>query len=620
MPLRTEFEWQPEDYLRAFWLHRWFILFFCLTTALFSSLYAAQKPNIYKASTRILIEIQAPQVVKFQEVSPSFQGPYSQNFLLTEYRVISSRVVLNRVVEELHLAAFPPFAQSKDPVAVLERMLTVEPVRGTKLVDIGITSTKPDFAARIANGVATVYAQVNLERRREMTTGGAAWLRDEVLKMEDKMQAAQLALQEFREKHSTIDFGQNQQNTLLQRLQALNASLIDTRKQRIEAETKYREKHPTILELQAKEQELQLALFDVEQKVLEMNRLSIQYDSLVREVKTNEEIYGILLKRSKELAVQEGLQTNNVQVVDYALTPEKPIGPNRARAVSAATLAGFLVSGFISILRELFTQTIRTRRDFERFIGLPFLGHVPLVRQAGKSVRDKPLLLTMPHSQVAESIRAVRTTLEFMLSSDKKHVLLVTSALPEEGKTFVSLNLTLALLELGRQVILIDADLRRPNLYRQLKIELEPGLSGYLQGQVESEELVKQVPVGTQTMPVMTAGLTPPQPTDVLSSPKFQELLDSLREQYQYVIVDAPPILVAADASILSRISTGVLFILRAGVTHVEAALAGKQRLVDVGAPLIGGVLNGARLEMEHGYRYYYYSKKYHAASRSGSK
>ncbi len=611
MPLGTEFEWQLEDYLRAFWLHRRLILAACLSFGFLTFLYMAQKPNIYKASARILIEVQAPQVVQFQEVSP-LQGMLAQNFLQTEYRVISSRAVLGRVVDELHLASFPPFSNAKDPVEMLEKILTVEPVRGTKLVDINILATKSDFAARLANGVADIYAQSNLERRRGMTTGGIQWLRDEVTKMEDKMRSAQLALQDFREKHSSVDFGEQQQNTGLQRIQALNAALMDTRKDRIEAETKYREKHPVIQELQAKERELQLALFDQEQKELVMNRLSIQYNALLREAKSSEEVYSILLKRLKELSVQEGIQSNNVQVVDYAQPPDIPIGPKRGRAVATAAFLGLVAGCGIAVARELFTKTIQTRRDFERSLEIPFLGHVPQIQgtQNRRHEADRPILLTMPHSQGAEAIRAIRTTLEFLLPAEKPHVLLITSGLPEEGKTFIALNLTIALLELGRKVLLVDGDLRRPNLHRLLQGRLEPGLSGYLQDQVELEELVQSIPLGQTSIPFVPAGITPAQPTDVLSNPKLKKTLDLWKQEYQYVIMDAPPVLVAADAAALATVSDGVIFVLRAGRTHVDASLAGKQRLIDVGAKLIGGILNGARLELERGYRYYYYSKK----------
>lgn len=608
MPLLPDFEWQLDDYLRVFWLHKWFIGLTPLILGGFTAIYMIQQPNLYEATARVIIEAQAPKVVQFQEVNPLGTASV-QGFLQTEYRVIASRAVMSRVVEELHLAAFPPFSLEKDPVIVLQKMVSIEPVRSTKLVDIRVAGNNPQLLTRITNSVADTYARVNLERRRGFTTGGVEWLGAEVTKMEQKMQGAQLALQTFLEQHGTVDLGQEQQSTILQRLQALNAALTETRKERIESETKYREKHPNLLEIQAKERELQLALYDQQQQALELSRLSIQYDTLLREVKSNEAIYNSLLTRLKELSVQEGLQANNVQVVDYALLPENPIGPQRTRMVILVALLGLGLSAGLSSLREILVRTIRTRREFEQLLGIPFLGHLPIIQVSRESRGEECLaLLSEPLSTTAEAVRAIRTTMEFLLPSGEPHVLLVTSALPEEGKSLISLTLAVALKELGRKVLLIDTDMRRPSIHRLLNLPLEPGLSGYLQDQVGLEELA-QVASQAGDLPVITAGMTPSQPTDLLANSKMRQLLEALKKEYPYLLLDTPPVLSVADTTVLAGMADGVIFTISAGRTHRDVAMAGKQRLVDVGVKIIGGILNRARPELERGYRYYYYHR-----------
>lgn len=611
MPQRFE-EWQFEDYLRILWLHKWVLPALPVLFGALMFLYMAQKPDVYKATARILIETQPARVVEFQEVSAA--APWDIAFLQTEYQVISSRAVMSRVVDDLHLAAFPPFSSSRDPTEALKKMVEVKPLRGTKLVDIYVTGTKPELVAQLVNGVADSYARLNLERRREMTTGGAQWLREEVAKMGQKMQDAQLKLQEFKEEHSSIDFSEERQNSILQRVQALNASLSKTREDRIEAETKYREKHPVLQELMAKERELRLALFEEEQRALEMNRLSIQFSTLAREAKTTEEIHRVLLTRLKEISVQEGLQTNNVQVVDYALVPARPIGPARGKRTAIATILGLLLACGVIMAREALTRTVRIRQEFEHLLEIPFLGHVPLLAgRSSRSGKESLIILKEPKSPFVETLRSVRTTLEFILSAGEPHLLLITSALPEEGKSLVSANLAVALHELGRKVLLVDADMRRPFLHKTFEVPLEPGLSGFLQEEVSEQELI-QSPAMPEGLSLVTAGLTPPQPVDLLSNPKFRDLLQAWKRDYQYILLDSPPVLVAADAAVLSNVVDGVVFIVRANRTHSEAALAAKQRLVDVGAKLIGGVLNGARLEQERGYRYYYSYRYYRGA------
>ncbi len=607
MPSPFVGEWQLQDYLHAVRLH-WRLL--VLTIALFAvptAIHMQQQPNVYRAAARVRVESETPKVVEFGGLAPSAGWMY-KTFLATEVEIVTSPAVMKTVVEELNLAAFPPFSRAEDPASLLRGMVRVEEVPDTKLIDIVVAGTKPELTARIANGVADAYVRQNLQRRQQATAGGIQWLQEEVLKMEDKVRSARLERQAFVEQHSTMDFGTDRQNALLQRIQALNAAINQTREQRIEAETKYREKHPALLELYAKEKELHLALFEQEQQALEMNRLAIQYDTLERDVKTSEAIYNALLTRLKELSVQEGLQTNNLQVVDYAKTPRRPIGPNRMGTVNFAAILGFLVGGAGAILLESFNQTIRNRKQFEHVLEIPFLGQIQEYRVPGQRQRREMPLLSRLDSQeaVGEGIRSIRTTLEFLLSPTPSHVLLVTSALPEEGKSSFVTNLAISLRELDRKVILIEGDMRRPFLHRYLSMALEPGLSGYLQGQTGIEEMIQLSKEG-KDLPVISAGITPDQPADLLHSPRMRELIERLKKEYQYVLIDTPPVLVVADTAALVSVADGALYVVRAGQTHQDVALAGKNRLVDVGAKIIGGVLNQTRPEMERGYSYYYY-------------
>ncbi|MBI3318374.1 MAG: polysaccharide biosynthesis tyrosine autokinase [Candidatus Omnitrophica bacterium] len=544
-------------------------------------------------------------------------------FLQTEFRIITSPAVMEKVLSDLHLLGFAPFNKSLDPVALLQGMLEPKIVRGTKLVDVTATGAKPELVARIANAVADAYSTLNLKRRQEMTAGGAQWLVDEVGKTEEKMRTSQLVLQGFLEQHGTVDFGTEQQNTILQRLRELSNAVTEVKKQRIEAETKYRRKHPIILEMEAKERELEEVLGQQEQRALEMNRLSIQYNELEREAKTTEGIYNALLTRSKELAVQSGLQTNNVKVAYYAKVPHEPSGPSRGRAVLLAAFLGFLLGSGLSVLKELLAKTLRTRQEFEQVLEIPFLGHVPLIpKRIASHGREDLIILNLPQSTSAEAIRSLRTTLEFLLPAGQSHALMITSALPSEGKSLICANLAVALQELGRKVLLVDGDLRRPNQHRVFQIPLEPGLSGYLQDSIGADQLVQKA-AAADGLCVIPAGLTPSQPAELLISPKLQEILEAWKKEYQYVLIDTPPVLAVADATALATIVDGTIFLLRADRTHRDVALAGKQRLVDVGAKLIGGVLNGARLELERGYRYYYYyyrgGKRYYHQKASGS-
>lgn len=598
-------EWTLDDYLRIFRLHRKLVFSVTFVVTLLSTLHMARQPDIYRSTVRILIEPDTARVVRFQgDIGTA--SAVDRSFLQTEYQVISSRAVMARVIEELNLASFPPYSRAKDPVGTLRGIVSVTPLRGTKLVDISTVGTKPKLVARITNAVAEMYAKINLERKRQMTTGGIDWLKQEVDKMEKKMREAQINLQDFREQHSSVDLDEQGQNTVMQRLQALNASLTKTREKRIEAEAKYREKHPELVELFTKEKELQLALFDQEQRALELSRLSIQFNTLLREAKTSESIYNVLLTRLKELSVQEGVQNNNVQVVDYAQVSDQPVGPMRKRTILTAAILGFLLGFGIALVLELMTSTVRTRSAFEALLEIPFLGHVPQAGSKKTLLRHRrPLIMRDSQSPMAENIRSIRTTLEFILPSSPSHVLLMTSALPSEGKSTFTANLAMALQEIGRKVLVIDADLRRPTFHHSFQIPIEPGLSNALQDQAQPAEIVHPVP-GSDGLFVVPSGFSSSQPTDLLQSGRFKQMLDEWRKEYQYILIDSPPVLVAADACVLATMADGVVYIVRANQTHSDAVVTGKQKLVDVGAKIIGGILNGAQLELERGYRYYY--------------
>lgn len=606
-----EQELRLGDYLRILRQNWQLPLLFGIVFAGATGLYVKELPNRYSVSARILIESRVPQVVEFREIMPF--NPREMQTLNTELEILQSRAVLKTVVEELNLAAFPPFSRSANPDAILRRMVQVRVVPDSRLIDITVSGSQPELITRIANTWADVYARQNLERRQALTIGGVQWLQEEVTKMEEKVRDAQLNLQAFLEEHSTVDFGEERQNSVLQRIQALNASITDTRKQRIEAEIKFREKHPSLLELQAKEKEFQLALFEQEQKALEMSRISIQYNALLRDVKTGESVYNILLTRLKELSIQEGLQSNNIQVVDYALVPGRPTGPDRPRTVAFAGFFGAVLGAGLAVIREMFNKKIRSRREFEQVLGIPFLGYFPFVT-ANLIGRKEPLLTgSNASTRYTESLRAIRTTLEFLLPGGAPSVLMVTSALPEEGKSVVASNLAISLRELNRRVILIDADMRRPTLHQLLGMPLEPGLSDYLRDKASLEEIVRSSSKAAD-LPVITAGITPPQPADLLAGDRMAGLLEALSKEYAYILLDTPPVLATADAAILSGIAHYVVYVTWAARTQSELSLAGKQRLIDVGAKIVGGVLNKSHPAAErsygYGYGYYYHDKK----------
>ncbi len=684
-------EWRFEDYL-MFARRHWMTIALCSLLGWGAAAWwVSTIPNSYQTHTRVLIDRYGGEPIGFGETAPLAAARRDVEFLATEYQLITSRPVLDQVVHTLNLSGFPPFSRSSDPVTVLDDMVRVAPVRGTKLADLVVTSTNPTLAMRIANTVAEVYVRLNLERRQQQATGGAQWLRDEVTRTETQMKQAQEALQRFKEEHQMVSL-EDRQNVIVQRLQELSSAATEAKTIRLKADAEraevdralaagspveslpvvrqnarvlaleqqiaakeseladrqkvYGEKHPAITQLQAelellrqqrhdeaskivegarlesetaqaKARELQQALGEQEQLALELNRLKLGYENLNRQAQLSGDMYNSLSKRLKELEVVQSMQSNNVQIVNDAKLPDHPVAPHRVRIVLQGLFVGVALGVGLAFVRELMTTTIRMRRDLEELVNLPFLGHVVRVPGARSRGRQALFFAKQPDGLAAESLRAVRTTLEFLLPERPTQRVLITSSLPQEGKTTVSSNLAVSLQELGRRVVIIDADMRRPALYRAFQIPIEPGLSTYLQGQATFEEIL-QTPADAQGVTVISSGATPARPADLLASPQMVQLLERLGASFQYILVDTPPVLAVADATVLSRVVDSAILIVRANRTTRET-LSGTHRVLSQ-SPLkfLATILNDVRPEYEyHYYRrgYGYYAKRPSAPS-----
>lgn len=364
--------------------------------------------------------------------------------------------------------------------------------------------------------------------------------------------------------------------------------------------------------VQAKEQELQQALVEQERLALGLNRLKLDYENLNRQAQLSVDLYNSLSKRLKELEVVQSMQSNNVRVVDDAKLPGGPMAPHRVRIVLQGLLLGLVLGGGLAFVQDLMTTTIRMRRDLEELVNLPFLGHVVRV-PIPRGRRGGALFFSRhPDGVASESLRAVRTTLEFLLPERATQRVLITSSLPQEGKTTVSSNLAVSLQELGRRVVIIDADMRRPTLFRTFQVPIEPGLSTYLQGQATLEEIL-QAPAHAQGVTVIASGATPPRPADLLASPKMGQLLDLLAASFQYILVDTPPVLAVADSTILSRVVDSAVLIVRANRTTRENLSSAHRILTQSPLKFLTTILNDVRPEYEYQYYrrgYGYYTKR----------
>ena len=368
---------------------------------------------------------------------------------------------------------------------------------------------------------------------------------------------------------------------------------------------------------------LRAAMDKQKQEANKLNESAIEYSLLKRDVETNRTLYEGLLEKLKEAGVTAGLRSNNIRPVDEARVPMYPAEPNVPRNLSFALALGLTTGIGLAFLLEGIDNTVRTPEQAQALSGLPSLGLIPLgskngveasVRQrlAVASSKEVVELITQsrPQSQMAESYRALRTSLLLTSLGAPPKVILITSALPQEGKTTTSINTAIVLAQKGVRVLLIDADLRRPSIHKTLGMGPKMGLSNVLTGNAT----LQQATVRSSILPglfILPAGTPPPNPAELLASTNMRDVLTELREQYDHIVVDTPPALSVTDAVVMSTRADAVVLVIRSGQTTKQALRRSRDLLMQVNARVAGVLLNAVDLTSPDYYYYYEYQGKY---------
>jgi capsular exopolysaccharide synthesis family protein len=371
---------------------------------------------------------------------------------------------------------------------------------------------------------------------------------------------------------------------------------------------------------------------------------AVQYNILKREVDTNKQLYEGLLQRLKEAGVSAGMNASNIRVVDTAVPPTRPVRPRPILNLSLALLFGLCFGVGTAFLQEHLDNTLKNSADVERILRVPALALIPsqesllygngsvyglvgksssshhrangngngssahIVKASGKTWIRIDGNGTQ-HSALSEAFRGLRTSVLLSSAGRPPRSLTFVSAEPGEGKTTVAGNLSISLAQLGKRVLLVDGDMRRPCVHKLFNIEDHAaGLVNFLAGEEGWSHLVR--PTGVPNLDCLICGPVPPNPSELLSSDRMQQLLVEAMREYQFVLIDAPPLLNVTDGRILATMVDGAVLVVRGGITPQELAQQAHFHVRDVGARLIGVVLNDVDVR-HHGYYQNYYSYGY---------
>jgi len=340
---------------------------------------------------------------------------------------------------------------------------------------------------------------------------------------------------------------------------------------------------------------------------------------LTRVSKVNADIYTFLLQKHEEARIAKASTISNIDIVDPAVIPGHPIKPKKAQNLLLGLLFGLALGIGLAFFEEYLDDTIKNAEEAKRAMGLPLLAVIPHIpgyepKQNGSTPDTKMLVTqTEPKSVVAEAFRSLRTNLHFTAISKEKKIMLFTSTFPREGKSTITANEAVVIAQTGARVLIIDCDLRRSSLHEKFGHSKTPGLSEILTGDVTFEKAKHKT--GIHGLDLISAGTAPPNPSELLGSEAMRQLLLTQRENYDYIIIDAPPVLAVTDAPVLAMVSDIVILIMEAGRVPIKAAQHMRDTLATLQASVAGLVINDKTGKGEsygyYGGRYYRYGRGY---------
>ncbi len=368
---------------------------------------------------------------------------------------------------------------------------------------------------------------------------------------------------------------------------------------------------------QNQEANLQKALQGVKGETQDLSDRAIQYRVLLRDVETNRALYENILKNLKETTTIENVPATNIRIVYPASVPTAPVSPQKSRHLLMGAALGLFFGFALALVLENLDTTIKTPEEAETRLGIPNLAVIPHLQVAPDNASDGyPTLFSRPGSQplAAEAYRSLRTSILFSTPGHAPKTLLVTSSFPLEGKTLTAVNLASVMAKAESDILLIDADLRRPSLHKLFNVPQEPGLTNYLVGDID---VVPAVPTQVPHLFLVPCGHIPPNPSELVGSESMQAFLATTLAQFARVIIDSPPLLSVTDPTILATQVEGVLLVVKAETVPRRAAMDSKDQLLGVRAHLLGTLINDVSMRRD-GYYYRHYYRYHHHYSDDG--
>lgn len=476
------------------------------------------------------------------------------------------------------------------------------------VINANLQGAEPALIAKVLNEVGTLYVRQNIERKAAEAEKSIAFLNTQLPQLRKQLETSENNFNQFRNRSGTFDLGEEAKLVLDQGVK-FQTTLVELQQKRKELEARFTAQHPSIQTLDAQIRSIQSELATLTNKVKSFPNVEQDLLRLTRDVKVNNELYTGLLNSFQQLRLVKEGKVGNVRIVDVAAVPERPVKPQRSMVLAMSGVLGLLAGLAIAFLRNSLRSGIKDPSDIEQHAGLHVFATVPhsdaqaLQTKAikGKETGNHVLAVVAPQDPVVESLRSLRTALQFALLDSAGNMVLITGPTPGIGKSFTSVNFAAVLGAADKKVLLIDADLRKGYLNQYFGQARERGLSEVISGSLPLGEALRR-----NVMPnvdFLATGTLPPNPAELLMTPAMQALLQQVSSEYDLVLIDTPPVLAASDTAILAPLVGAVFMVARAEVTSLGELQESAKRLSQSGVQTRGVIFNGLNVsKRRYGY------------------
>ncbi len=618
-----------RDYLYILRKRRKVILLFLAIMLAGGGLFTFFEDIIYRAEATLLIEPENPNVMNFKEVVT--MDASSSDYYQTQYQMLKSIGLADRLIEREKLlsddylqmlqrknlfrkfkearllpAWLDSLAETKTPAEVfVNKMLIVEPVRNSRLVQVSVIHPDAKRSAQITNGLLDLFIQSTLESRLAVHLQATELISAQLIELKKKVAEAEEKLQAYKEEKNLVNIPSVREQSGF--IQDAKMELVKSQADASRLAKRYLPDHPKMIRIRSEIEAIESNISEEEKKNMQQGRIAIEYAQLEREAESTLKIYEALLARLGETHSAAKSQASNIMVLDRAKPPARPYKPRPILNMIAALFAGAGGGIALAFFLEYFNSTVRIPEDIEKGLGLDLFGIIP--QEASKPGGDSTLFFTPDAvTPISESFRALRTALLFRLRHlPGCRVILVTSPNPSEGKSTIALNLAAAFQQSHLKILLIDADLRKAQLHQRLKVTAERGLSEALEGELPVKEIIREN-VNGLGFDFVTSGKLSRHPAELLGSAAMQKLIESLRSTYDIILIDSPPYLPVADVSVISEFADALIIVARYQKTDKRQMRALHRRFNEAGKKNLGVVINQVSVrERDYYFQQYYY-------------